>query len=156
MFRARVSAVTVSVATTLAGLESDPVRAKSSGLESVPVQSKSSGFGFGPSRAKSLSFGFSPSRGKSLSFGFGPSRAKSLGFGFGPSRAKSPNCIDPHRTTSYLLFMTRLLCKAISAPFKGPLNPFPFKDKVFTCHSRMRLLLPQLTTIDETYGWSYV
>ena len=60
------------------------------------------------------------------------------------------------RTTSYLLFLTHPLCTTISAPFKGPLNPFPFNDKAFTCISRIRLLLPQQLTIDETYGWNYV
>ena len=70
--------------------------------------------------------------------------------GLGGSASGSP------RTTPYSPFPTRFLCKAISAPFKGPLNPFPFKDKVFTCHCRIRLLLPQQTIIDETYGWNYV
>ena len=64
--------------------------------------------------------------------------------------------IDSPRTTLGFLHLAYRLCTTVSAPFKGPLNPFPFKDKVFACRSRIRILLQQLTTIDETYGRNYV
>jgi len=98
---------------------------------------------FGPSLAKNLALEFGPSRAKNSVLEFGPSRAKNLALEFGPSRAKN-------------LALTHRLCTTVSAPFKGPLNPFPFKDKVFSCISGFRLLLPQTLTIDETYGWNYV
>jgi len=140
----------------LISFEFVPVRDKSSGLEFVPVRDKSSGPEFVPVRDKSSGLELVPVRDKSSGLEFVPVRDKSSGLEFVPVRDKSSICIDSPRTALYLLFLTRLLCKAISAPFKGPLNPFPFKGKVFTCHSRIRLLLPQLLTIDETYGWNYV
>ena len=155
MFSALVIATTVSPRNTLGGLEFGPVGAKSSG------------FGFVPSRDKNLGFGFVPVRDKSSSFEFVPVRDKNLGFEFVGAQSATSATGSPRttlgglatgspRTTSALLRFTHRLCKAISAPFKGPLNPFPFKDKVFTCHCRIRLLLPQQTIIDETYGWNYV
>ena len=156
MFSALVIATTVSPRNTLGGLEFGPVGAKSSGFGFVPSRDKNLGFGFVPVRDKSSSFEFVPVRDKNLSFGFVPGRDKNLSFEFGSGRAKNSTCAVPPRTTPYSPFLTHHLCKAISAPFKGPLNPFPFMDNVFPCHGRIRLLLLQLTTIDETYGWNYV
>ena len=104
----------------------------------------SSLYAIGPVRAENLALAFDPSRAKNLALGFGPSRATNLALTVSP------------RTISALRLLAYRLCMTISAPFKGPLNPFPFKDKVFSCISGFRLLLPQTLTIDETYGRSYV
>ena len=121
----------------------------------VPGRDKSSSAEFVPGRDKSSGAEFVPGRDKSSGFGFAGAQSATSLFGLGGSVRATSVTVSP-RNTLYLLFLTRLLCKAISAPFKGPLNPFPFRDKVFTCHSRFRLLLPQKLTIDETYGWNYV
>ena len=111
---------------------------------------------FGPVRVNKPALEFVPVRDKNRALEFVPVRDKNRALEFGPGRAKKVVLTGSPRNTLALQDLACRLCTTISAPFKGPLNPFPFKDKVFSCISGFRLLLPQTLTIDETYGRNYV
>ena len=123
-----------------------PLRAKSFSRGLAGAQQTTSNIGLGGAGRATLNISLGGAGRATSNIGLGGAgRATSI-IGLGGATTVLP------RTTSYLLFLTRRLCTTISAP----LNPFPFKDKAFTCRSRFRLLLPQQLFIDETYGWNYV